>query len=54
MKAVIAKNDLVSLIGKIQSIVSAKPSIPILANILLEAIDDQIVISGTDLTVSMR
>ncbi len=54
MKAVIAKNDLVSLIGKIQSIVSTKPSIPILANILLEAIDDQIVISGTDLTVSMR
>lgn len=54
MKAVIAKNDLVSLVGKMQSIVSAKPSIPILANVLLEAIDDQIIVSGTDLTVSMR
>ncbi|MBF8263822.1 MAG: dnaN [Parachlamydiales bacterium] len=54
MKAVIAKNDLVSLIGKIQNVVSSKPSIPILANILIEALDDQIVVSGTDLTVSMR
>ncbi len=54
MKAVIAKGDLVNLIGKMQSIVAAKPSIPILANVLIEAIDDQIVISGTDLMVSMR
>ena len=54
MKAVIAKNDLVNLIGKIQNVVSSKPSIPILANILIEALDDQIVVSGTDLTVSMR
>jgi DNA polymerase-3 subunit beta len=54
MKAVIAKSDLVNLIGKIQSVVSAKPSIPILANVLIEAIDDQIIVSGTDLTVSMR
>ena len=54
MKAVIAKDDLVNLIGKIQSVVSPKPSIPILANILLEAVDDQIVMSGTDLSVSMR
>jgi DNA polymerase III subunit beta len=54
MKAVIAKNDLVNLIGKIQNVVSTKPAIPILANILIEALDDQIVVSGTDLTVSMR
>lgn len=54
MKAVIAKNDLVALIGKIQNVVSTKPSIPILANILVEALDDQIIVSATDLTVSMR
>ena len=54
MKAVISKSDLVNIIGKIQSIVAAKPSIPILANVLLEAIDDQLIVSGTDLTVSMR
>lgn len=54
MKAVISKIDLINLIGKIQSIVAAKPTIPILANILIEAIDDQLIVSGTDLTVSMR
>lgn len=54
MKAVISKMDLVNLIGKIQSIVAAKPAIPILSNVLLEAIDDQLIVSATDLTVSMR
>ncbi len=54
MKAVIAKSDLVNVISKIQNIVPAKPAIPILANVLLEAIDDQLIVSATDLTVSMR
>lgn len=54
MKAVISKIDLVNLIGKIQSIVAAKPAIPILSNVLIEAIDDQLIVSATDLTVSMR
>lgn len=54
MKAVVSKVDLVNIIGKIQSVVAAKPSIPILANVLLEAIDDQLIVSATDLTVSMR
>lgn len=54
MKAVISKNDLVNVIGKIQSIVPAKPSVPILGNVLLEATEGQLIVSGTDLTVSMR
>ncbi|HSX26809.1 MAG TPA: DNA polymerase III subunit beta [Chlamydiales bacterium] len=54
MKAVISKIDLVNLIGKIQSIVASKPAIPILSNVLIEAIDDQLVVNATDLTVSMR
>lgn len=54
MKAVISKIDLVNLIGKIQSIVAAKPAIPILSNVLIEASDDQLIVSATDLTVSMR
>lgn len=54
MKAVISKIDLVNLIGKIQNIVASKPAIPILANILIEAIDDQLIVSATDLTVSMQ
>ncbi|MBN1914553.1 MAG: DNA polymerase III subunit beta [Parachlamydiales bacterium] len=54
MKAVISKNELINLISKIQSIVAAKPAIPFLANVLIEAIDDQIILSATDLTTSMR
>lgn len=54
MKAVISKIDLVNLIGKIQAIVPAKPAIPILSNVLIEAVDDQLIVSATDLTVSMR
>lgn len=54
MKFLLPKPVLVSLIGKIQNIISPKPALPILANILLEAIDDQLILSATDLTVSMR
>ncbi|HLB53098.1 MAG TPA: DNA polymerase III subunit beta [Chlamydiales bacterium] len=54
MKVVIAKQDLVTIIGKIQNIVPLRPTSPILSNVLLEAVDDQLVISATDLTVSMR
>lgn len=54
MKLVISRSELVSLIGKIQSVVPSKPAIPILSNILIEAQDGQLVMSATDLTVSMR
>ena len=54
MKFHIHRSDFALLIGKIQSIVPAKPSIPILANILIEAENNQIILSATDLTVSMR
>ncbi|NGX45311.1 MAG: DNA polymerase III subunit beta [Chlamydiae bacterium] len=54
MKALINRIDFVELIGKIQSVVAAKPSIPVLANILLELMGDELIISATDLTVSMR
>jgi DNA polymerase III subunit beta len=54
MKVVIAKVDLLKIIGKIQTIVPSKPSSPILANVLLEAIDDQLIITATDLSVSVR
>lgn len=54
MQVVIDRGELLGLIGRLQSIVSSKPTIPILANVLIEAYDDQLVISATDLTVSMR
>lgn len=54
MKVIISQANLSQLIGKIQNIVPSKPAMPILSNILLEAIDDQILITATDLTVSMK
>ncbi len=54
MKATVSKSELVTLISKIQSVVSNKPAIPILANILVEAQNDQLILSATDLIVSMR
>lgn len=54
MKLVISRVELVNLIGKIQGIVPAKPAIPILGNVLLEATCDQLILSATDLMVSMR
>lgn len=54
MKVVIAKTDLVDIIGKIQTIVPSKPSSPILSGVLLESIDDQLIVSATDLSVSVR
>ncbi len=54
MIAVVSKADLVSMIGKIQSIIPTKPSVPTLVNVLLEAIDDLVIVSATDLTVSIR
>jgi DNA polymerase III subunit beta len=54
MKAVISKVELVKLISKIQNIVPIKPAIPILSNLLIEAVDDQLILSATDLITSMR
>ena len=54
MKAVVSKAELVSLISKVLSIIANKPAIPILANVLIEAVDDQLILSATDLTTSMR
>lgn len=54
MKAIVSRIELVSLIGKIQNVVPSKPSIPILANVLIEARDGQLIFSVTDLTVSIQ
>lgn len=54
MKVLLQRSEFTKLIGKIQSVVPTKPSIPILSNVLLEADHDQIIMSATDLTVSMR
>lgn len=54
MKVVISKQELVNAISKIQTLISNKPAIPILSNILIETGNDQLIITATDLTTSMR
>lgn len=54
MKFIISKQELNDLLSKIQNVVSAKPTIPILSNILVEAINGEIILTATDLTVGMR
>lgn len=54
MKFRISRLELVALIGKVQAIVPAKPTLPILGNVLLEAVNGQLILSATDLTVSIR
>lgn len=54
MKFLISKNELSLLIGKIQNVVPQKPTIPILSNLLIEAVNDELIFTATDLTVGMR
>ncbi len=54
MKFSVQRDAFSSLIGKIQGVVPAKAVIPILANVLIEAKDNQIIVTATDLTVSLR
>lgn len=54
MKFVIPKETLSELITQIQNIVSHKPTIPILSNFLIQAENDLLTVTATDLTVGMR
>jgi len=54
MKFVIATQEFAYLISKCLNIVGQKPTIPILANILIEAVNDELILTTTDLTVGVR
>ncbi|MGE3953793.1 MAG: DNA polymerase III subunit beta [Parachlamydiales bacterium] len=54
MKFIISKSQLLDLIGNLQNVVAQKATIPILSNILIEAANDELVLTATDLTVGMR
>lgn len=54
MKFTISTQELNYLINKIQNVVSLKPTMPILANLLIEAFNDELILTATDLTVSIR
>lgn len=48
------RSDLQRELGLVQSVVERKHTIPILANVLIESVDEGVRISGTDLDVSLR
>lgn len=54
MKFMISTQELNYLISKIQNIVPQKPTVPILNNFLIEAGNDELVLTATDLAVSIR
>ena len=54
MKFVIATQEFNYLISKCLNIVSQKTAIPILSNILIEAVNDELILTATDLTVGVR
>ena len=54
MEILVRRNDLVKELHLVQGIVERKNSIPILSNILAEALPGELRISATDLDVSLR
>lgn len=42
------------LVGNIQNVVAQKPTMPILSNVLVEAANDEVTITATDLTIGTR
>ncbi len=54
MKFVISRLELANLLSKLLNVVSQKPTVPVLNNFLLEAANDELVLSATDLTVGLR
>jgi DNA polymerase-3 subunit beta len=54
MEILVRRNDLVKELQLVQGIVERKNSIPILSNVLVEARSGELLISATDLDVSLR
>lgn len=54
MKVFISKLDLANVIAKIQNIVPANPTQPALNNIFLEGLKGQLILSATNLKITMR
>lgn len=54
MKFVISSQELNYLISKCLNVIPLKPTIPILSNLLIEAVNDELIVTSTDLTVGVR
>lgn len=54
MKYVISTQEFIALLRKCLNVVPAKTTVPLLANLLIEAAHDELIVTATDLTVGIR
>lgn len=54
MKFIISRMELNDLINRVQGVVPTKATLPILSNILLEAANDELILTATDLSIGIR
>jgi len=54
MEFTVAKSDLVRELGLSQGVVEKRTTIPILSNVLVEAVQDRIILTATDLELGIR
>ena len=53
MKFIVTKNIILKSLSHVQSIVEKKNTLPILSNILIEAKDNNLILSSTDMDISI-
>ena len=53
MKFIVTKNIILKSLSHVQSIVEKKNTLPILSNILIEATDNNLILSSTDMDISI-
>jgi DNA polymerase-3 subunit beta len=54
MKFLIPTQEFNYLLNKVQNVIPVKPAIPVLANVLIEASQGMLILTGSDLTVAVR
>ncbi len=54
MKVIVSQSELAALGRKLQNIIPVKPSIPTLVNVLIEAVNDELILTATDLSISIQ
>ena len=54
MKFVIDKDLLLETLQRVQSLVNQRATLPILANVLIEAVEDKLILTTTDMEVTLR
>lgn len=54
MKFSVARQDLMALLTKLQTVIGQKSASPILSNVLIEAKGNEITLTGSDLTVGLK